>query len=185
MTSAEFFAAACWPVVAFMAVACAVAIKKGNILQLRYVLTATIVTFFGYAVLGVAYPQSSIIAIWDSYGLGVFFGLVMAGGSVARLVTKGFDPKTASLLPIGLLTTVIFAGILYQDFFLVPLVLEGRVERPRIEAHYRGYDYLVDIAGHTVKATTPVYERLGFKPYVRAEIARGSNYISKIEYLTN
>jgi hypothetical protein len=43
----------------------------------------------------------------------------------------------------------------------------------------------VDIAGRTVKATAPVYERLQLKPYVRVEVGQGSNYIYRIEYLAN
>jgi hypothetical protein len=43
----------------------------------------------------------------------------------------------------------------------------------------------VDIAGRTVKATTPDYERLKLTPYVRVEVGRGSDYIFRIEYLAN
>jgi hypothetical protein len=67
-------------------------------------------------------------------------------------------------------------------------MLEGRVQNLKIKpGSYYGdtTTYLADIAGRTVKATTPVYERLKFLPVVRAEIGRGSHYIYKIEYLAN
>jgi hypothetical protein len=183
MTSAEFLAITFWPILVLMTGACA--LTKGAILRQRYFLTASIVIFFGYFALWAANPQSSIIEIWDFMGLGVVFGALTAADSLAKLVTKGFDLKKGAFLLFGVLFAFFFASELYQDFFHASLTLEGRAENPRIEAQYRGRNYLIDIAGHTVKATTSVYERLSLKPYVRAEIARGSNYIYKIEYLAN
>lgn len=183
MTSAELLAAAFWPLVVLMTMA--YALTKGAILQQRYFLTAGIIAFFGYFGLWITDPQSSIIAVWDFNGFGVLLGALIAGGSVAKLVSKGFDLKTGAALPFGLLMAFFFASGLYQDFFQPSLVLEGRAENPRVRRQYRGHDNLVDIAGHTVKATTSAYERLSLKPYVRAEIVRGSNYIYKIEYLAN
>ena len=49
----------------------------------------------------------------------------------------------------------------------------------------RHVEHLADIAGRTVKVTTPVYERLKFLPVVRMEVGRGSDYVYRIEYLAN
>src|SRR3954466_9498917 len=103
MTFAEFLATAFWPIIVLMAFACALAFKKGNIVQQRYFLTAGIVIFVGYFALWVADPQSSIITVWDYYGSGVLFGALISGASVAKMLTKGFDLKTGAVLPLGLL----------------------------------------------------------------------------------
>lgn len=172
-----------WPLIVLLALACA--LTRGAIFKEPYFLTASLVMVFGYFGLWVADPENSIIAVWNVYGLGVLFGALIAVSGLATLIMKGFDLKMCAAIPFGLLMAFVFADVLYQDFFRPPLVLEGRAGKLRIEPHYRGYRYLVDIAGHTVKATTPVYERLSLKPYVRAEIVQGSNYIYKIEYLAN
>jgi hypothetical protein len=49
----------------------------------------------------------------------------------------------------------------------------------------RHTDYVANIAGSTVKVTSPVYERLKFLPVVRVEVGRGSDYVYQIEYLAN
>ena len=78
-----------------------------------------------------------------------------------------------------------FVGkILIQDFFQSPIVLEGRVQGVR-ERGKRHSEHLADIAGRTVRVTTPVYERLKLLPVVRVEVGRGSNYVYAIEYLAN
>jgi len=79
---------------------------------------------------------------------------------------------------------VLASAILFMDFALPRIVLQGRVQNVRIRG-YRYPEHVADIAGRTVKATTPVYERLKFLPVVRAEVSRGTNYIFKIEYLAN
>ena len=76
------------------------------------------------------------------------------------------------------------ATTLFSDFAQPRLVLEGRAENARSGGR-RKAAYLVDIAGRTVKATTPDYERLKLTPYVRVEVGRGSDYIYSIEYLAN
>jgi hypothetical protein len=78
----------------------------------------------------------------------------------------------------------ISASTLVSDFFRPRLMLEGRVDNLRT-AGRRHPDRLVDIAGRTVKVTTPVYERLKLRPYVRVEVGQGSNYVYEIEYLAN
>jgi hypothetical protein len=74
--------------------------------------------------------------------------------------------------------------ILIQDFFESPIVLEGRVQNVRTRGRHNT-EYVADIAGRTVKVTTPVYDRLKFLPVVRVEVGRGSNYVYTIEYLAN
>jgi hypothetical protein len=63
-------------------------------------------------------------------------------------------------------------------------VLEGRVQNVRTRGRHNT-EYVADIAGRTVKVTTPVYDRLKFLPVVRVEVGRGSNYVYTIEYLAN
>ncbi len=75
-------------------------------------------------------------------------------------------------------------AVLIQDFFQTPIVLEGRVQNLRTRGRHNS-EYVADIAGRTVKVTTPVYERLKFLPVVRVAISRGSNYVYAIEYLAN
>jgi hypothetical protein len=93
--------------------------------------------------------------------------------------------KAAGIVLFGALIVWTFATTVYQDLFNERLVLEGQALNPRVEAHYRGVEYVVNIAGQTVKMTTPVRDRLQAGSYVRAEIGRGSNYIYKIDYLAN
>ena len=74
--------------------------------------------------------------------------------------------------------------ILIQDFFQSRIVLEGRVQNVRTRGKHNT-EYVADIAGRTVKVTTPVYDRLKFLPIVRMEVGRGSDYVYRIEYLAN
>jgi hypothetical protein len=74
--------------------------------------------------------------------------------------------------------------ILIQDFFRSPIVLEGRVQNLRTRGRHNS-ECVADVAGHTVKVTTSVYDRLKFLPVVRVEVGRGSNYVYTIEYLAN
>ncbi|MCA6120550.1 hypothetical protein J6500_01335 [Bradyrhizobium sp. WSM 1704] len=143
-------------------------------------MTAALVVGFFYFGLWALYGQSSMAAIWDSYLVGALFGVLAAAVASVRLF-KQFDAKTSLMACGGLVMAAFFFGMLYLDFFGTRTVLEGRVENPR----YQSRAYVVDIAGQTVKVTTPLYKRLLFKPYVRAEVGRGSNYILGIEHLAN
>jgi hypothetical protein len=183
MTFAEFLAAAFWPMVALFALL--LTVTKDPVLY-RYFLTAALVTCFLYFGLWVADPASSIVAVLDFYVFSALLGILGAGECLRRLLTKSFDIKTCLVSLVGVLLAFFNLGILYQDFLQAPIVLEGRTQNPRIQSHYRGgSEYVVDIASRTVKVTTPVYERLKLNPYVRAEIGRGSNYIYRIDYLSN
>ncbi|WP_143201898.1 hypothetical protein [Bradyrhizobium sp. NAS96.2] len=150
---------------------------------LRYFVTAALVTVFLYFGLWVVDPASSIVAVLDFYVFGVLFGILGAAACLKRLLTGPFDIRACLLSPVAVLIAFFNLGILYQDFFHAPLVLEGRAQNPRVQS--RRSQYVVDIANQTVKVTTPVYERLKFNPYVRAEIGRGSNYVYRIDYLSN
>jgi hypothetical protein len=80
--------------------------------------------------------------------------------------------------------------IFFQDFFQPRLVYQGRVENLRIQgaSERRSAPYAVrvaDIDRHTVKMTTPVYEELKLRPYVRVEVGRGSNYVYEFRHLAD
>jgi hypothetical protein len=185
MTFAEFIGACFWPLVILFGLLLA---RTKDPVLFRWFLTAALVTGFTYFGLWFLDQQSSVIAVLDFYVLGVLFGLVGFGFGLNELrFKKPFDLKTnlkwAGFLLFGAAVAGIFATIVYQDLFQERRVIEGRAQNPRIQAHYRGVDYVVDIAGRTVKMT--VRDRLESGSYVRAEIGRGSNYIYRIEYLTN
>jgi hypothetical protein len=92
--------------------------------------------------------------------------------------------KAGAAVLVGAGLACLFGTILIQDFLQSRIVIEGRVKRVRTEGS-RHTEYLADIDGQTVKVTTPVYERLKYLPVVRVEMARGSGYAFKIDYLAN
>jgi hypothetical protein len=187
MTFAEFIAVCFWPLAVLFGFL--LALTKDPILS-RWFLAAALVTGFSYFGLWVLYPHSSMIAILNFYALGGLFGLYAFGwGCNSLQFKKPIDLKNnlkgIGILLLGATIAGFFMTTIYQDLFQERIVLEGRAQNPRNQSRYRGLEHIVDIAGRTVKATTPVYERLKFLPYVRVEIGRGSNYIYKIEYPSN
>lgn len=187
MTFAEFIAVCFWPLVILFGLLLA---RTKDPVLLKWFLTAALIIGFSYFGLSVLYPQSSIIAVLDFYVMGVLFGLGLIGFGLDSLqFKKPFDLKgnlkAAGIVLFGAVMASLFGTTVYLDLLQERIVLEGRAQNPRTKAHYRGVDYVVDIAGRTVKMTTPVRDRLESGPYVRAEIGRGSNYIYKIEYLSN
>ena len=189
MTTAEFIAACFWPLVVLFVLLLS---RTEDKVLLRYFAIAAVAIGFFYVGLWFFYPQSSIVAVVDLYVLAGFLGLATLGFGYNRW---GHDkPGAPETLKEWLARiAVFFIGVflvwqsvttLFSDFAQPRLVLEGLADNLRT-AGRRRVDYLVDIAGRTVKATTPVYERLKLKPYVRVEIGRGSNYIYRIEYLAN
>ena len=187
MTFAEFIAASFWPLVILFGLLLA---RTKDPVLFKWFLTAALVLGFTYFGLWVLYPQSSIIAVLDSYVTGALLGVGFIGFGLDRLqFKKPFDLKgnlkSAGIVLLGVAVVWFFVTTVYQDLFQERLVLEGRAQNPRIQAHCRGVDYVVDIAGRTVKMTTPVRDRLESGSNVRAEIGRGSKYIYRIEYLTN
>lgn len=187
MTAAEFIAWALWPIVAlFVVLLATISHPKVRL----FVMAAAIGTFIVYFVLGLFYWRSSIAGVTDFYLFGLMFSLTMVGLALRRLTNGGNKSpqlstwKLVVALILGAGGTWVFASTLYSDYAEPRLVIEGRVDNVRWSSG-RIAQHLADIGGHTVKATTPVYDRLKFKPYVRAEIGRGSNYIFNIEYLDN
>lgn len=187
MSAAEFIAWALWPIVALFVVLLA---TIGHPRLRQYVIVAAIGTFFVYFVLGLLYWRSSIAGVADFYLFGAVFSLTLFGLALRRLTSGGQGPprlakwQLVAALVLGAGGVWVFASTLYSDYAEPRLVIEGRVENLR-ESGKRIGEHLADIGGHTVKATTPVYDRLKSKPYVRAEIGRGSNYIFAVEYLVD
>jgi hypothetical protein len=189
MTSAEFIAACLWPLVVLFGLL--LAFIKDRVLR-QSIGIAAIVIGFVYLGLWVFYAQSSIIAVIDSYlFIGLFGCMVLAFGCNKLRSQRPGNPNGLKENVVGYFAILfgvsavwISGSTVFTDFAQPRLVLEGRAENLRTPGRrHRGY--LVDIAGQTVEATTPVYERLKFKPYVRVEVGRGSNYIYRIEYLSN
>jgi hypothetical protein len=139
---------------------------------------------FAYFGLWLADPTSSIFAVLDFYAFGALLGMLGAMKCV-RLCIKSFNIKTCSLALVGALLASVNLWTLCQDFFEPRVVLESRAQNAHIQSRFRTWEYVVDIAGRSVKATTPMYERLKSSPYVRAEIGQGSNYIYRIDYIAD
>ncbi|KRR28367.1 hypothetical protein CQ14_40850 [Bradyrhizobium lablabi] len=185
MTTADFIAICFWPLVILFTVL--LSTVREPVLQPTIGLLAVLLGISSL-ILWVAYGRSSIIAIIDWYlfviVLGV--GLVWWGGREWYLFRsiQGSALK-ACVAVLGGAAVVFFVGnILIKDFFQSPIVIEGRVQNLRTTGT-RNTEYVADVAGHTVKVTMPVYERLKFLPVVRVEVGRGSNYVYTIEYLAN
>jgi len=145
-------------------------------------------TFFVYPVLDILYWQTSVVWITDNFILMGMFGLLSIGGLVLHGCNARSHPldtgKTIAALLVGVVSVGYSARTLYLDYAEPRLVLEGQARNAREKPWGRGQvEYLADISGHTVDATTPVFERLKSQPYVRVEVGRGSNYIFNIEYL--
>jgi hypothetical protein len=139
-------------------------------------------------ILWIAYGRSSMIAVVDWYLFLVVLGVGLVWWGWREWYFFRSIPKStlkASAAVLGGAALVLLMGkILIQDFFQSPIVLEGRIQNVRRQG-VRHSEYVADVAGHTVKVTTPVYERLKFLPVVRVEVGRGSNYVYEIEYLAN
>jgi hypothetical protein len=185
MTTADFVAACFWPLV--IAFAVLLNTVRDPVAWRSIVLYAALSGTI-YVILWGAHGRSSMVAIVDWYlfllALGV--GLVWWGWRewyLFRSIPKSTLKACAAV--IGGAVLVFFVGkILIQDFFQSPIVLEGRVLRVRDQGR-RHTEHLADIAGQTVRVTTPVYERLKLLPVVRVEVGSGSNYVYQIEYLAN
>jgi len=185
MTLAAFLAACVWPV--FLLLAVLVNTVRNPSLSGPISLISGLF-FVPCVILLIIYGQSSIIAVFDVY----FFAVVIGVG----LVWRGFgdlyyfvpDLKTKlraySMILAGGCLAFIPLSILFQDLFLAHIILEGRVQNPRVQGR-RSDHYVAEIAGRTVYVTTPIYERLKFLPVVRVEVGRGSDYVYEIEYLAN
>jgi hypothetical protein len=189
MSFAEFIAACFWPI--FILFGVLLVTVRDDVL-LRSLVWAGGVIGMLYFGLWVFFAHSSIMAVVDAYIFVGVIGFVFFGYGClesGRRKSGAAVPLKERLANVGVL--LLGAGLIWMssstvflDFFRPHLVVEGRVDMLRTSGR-RQPDHLADIAGRTVKVTTPVYERLKFKPYVRVEVGRGSNYVYQIEYLAN
>jgi hypothetical protein len=185
MTTADFVAACFWPLI----ILCAVLLNTVRDPVLLRWIGAIIGPFIALCViLWVAYGPGSLVGVVDFYlflfilGLGLIW-LGLREWCFFRSIPKTTLRACAAVLG-GAALAVVMGTILIQDFFQPPIVLEGRVQNVRTRGRHN-IEYVADIAGRTVKVTTPVYDRLKFLPVVRVEVGRGSNYVYAIEYLAN
>jgi hypothetical protein len=185
MTTADFVAACFWPLVILFTV---LLNTVRDPVLLRWI-GAIIGPFIGLCViLGVAYGPSSLVGVVDFYLFLFILGLGLIWFGLREWYFFRSIPKTTlkacTAVLAGSALAVLMGMILIQDFFQSPIVLEGRVQNVRTRGRHNS-EYVADIAGRTVKVTTPVYDRLKFLPVVRVEVGRGSNYVYAIEYLAN
>jgi hypothetical protein len=191
MTTAEIIAACFWPLAGLFALLLTVVRDKALRRYVSKAATGFAIFYFG---LWLLYRQSSIAAIVDVYILlGLLGPAAIVYGCIKwrqdryyglPVVSKDTLTAIGSFL-VGTLLVWLAGTTLYSDFAQPRLILEGRAENARKDVGWRITNYLVDIAGRTVKATTPDYERLKLAPRVRVEVGRGSDYIYRIEYLAN
>ena len=185
MTTADFVAACFWPLVILFAV---LLNTVRDPVLLRWI-GAIIGPFIGLCViLWVAYGPSSLVGVVDFYLFLFILGFALIWFGLREWYFFRSIPKTTLKACAGrtrwIALAVLMGMILIQDFFQSPIVLEGRVQNVRTRGRHNS-EYVADIAGRTVKVTTPVYDRLKFLPVVRVEVGRGSNYVYAIEYLAN
>jgi len=188
MTFAGFVAACFWPLAILFGLLL-VTVKDSALFRLVATLAAA--TGFLYFVLWIIYSKSSIAAVVDAYTVQILLGFVFAGYGYKYWrwdkwgrPQRDWKEKLASIgfVLIGAFLVWTSASTLFSDFFRPRLVLQGRVDNLRLPER-RSRDHLADIGGRTVRVTTPVYDRMQSRPYVRAEVGRGSNYVYQIEYL--
>jgi hypothetical protein len=189
MTTAEFIAACFWP---FVVIAVLILLKVRNTDVSWFVAWPVVAIGIIYAILLIFYDKSSMIAVNDVHIGGVVLGLAIVCHRLLVLDLQGSLKDKMKALGVMILGIVLGSGLawitgrmLYLDYFSPRLVIEGRIDKPRTSGGRRT-NYLVDIGGRTVKVTTPLYERLEkFRPMVRVEVGRGSDYVYDIEYLAN
>lgn len=181
---ADFIAVCFWPLAIVFAV---LLLTVQNEALFRLIGIIAVATGFFYFVLWLFFRQESLVAIVDQF---IFMAALGAGilWFAAAILPPTRDLKSRlkryGFFAFGIASILVSCVVLFLDFASPRLVLEGRVENVRPLAG-RMRERGADIAGRTVKATTPVYERLKFRPYVRVEVGRGSDYIYKIDYLAN
>jgi hypothetical protein len=185
MTTADFLAACFWPLVIVFAVLLKT-VRDPVLLRWIGAIAGSFIALS--ALLWMFCGPGSLVGVVNFY-LFLFIvglGLIWVGLQEWRFyrpVSKSIWKACAAMLG-GAALAVWMGAILIQDFFQSPIVLEGRVQNLRTRGRHNS-EYVADIAGRTVKVTTPIYERLKFLPVVRVEVGRGSNYVYAIEYLAN
>ena len=185
MTLAAFLAACVWP--AFLLLAVLLKTVRDPALSKLIGLIALPLVAVGFILL-LAYGQSSIVAVFDVYFFAVVIGVGLVWRGLGDLYYAIPDLKTKlrayGLVLVGGAFVLVPFSIFFEDIFMARTVLEGRVQNLRVRGRSSDH-YIADIAGRTVRLTTPVYERLKFLPVVRVEVGRGSDYVYEIEYLAN
>jgi hypothetical protein len=185
MTTADFIAACFWPLIVLFAVL--LNTVRGPVL-LRWIGLVAMLCGMSYGMLWLAYGRSSMVAVVDWYLFLLALGLGLVWWGLREWYLFRSIPKStlkACAAVVGGAAVIFFVGeILIKDFFQPPIVLEGRVQNVR-DKGTRHVEHLADVAGRTVKVTTPVYERLKFLPIVRVQVGRGSDYVYGIQYLAN
>jgi hypothetical protein len=192
MTLAAFLAACVWPTLLVLTILVK-AVRDPALSRWLGLINALFILLCG--VMMIVYGQSSIVAVFD-----VYFLLVVMGGSLAWQGYRelhGVVPDRKAKL--GAYASILLGGIFaffptrifLQDLFQPHLVLQGRVQTVRVPdsgSSRRGSVYgshVADIAGHTVKLTTPMYEELKLRPIARLKVGRGSNYVYEFEHLAD
>ncbi|WP_441233168.1 hypothetical protein [Bradyrhizobium sp. 930_D9_N1_4] len=190
MTTAEFIAACYWPSLVIAAFALLKARNTAAFPFVGKIVFALVIVCLGLAIF---YDKSSVIAVNDVHVGLVLFGLAVAGSQLRQPPLYGSWRDKAKALGSMILIVLLGSGLawyagrmLFLDHLTSRIVVEGRVDRTWRSTSRSRADYLVSIAGQTVKVTQPLYERLEkFRPAVRVEVGRGSDYVYEIEYLSN
>jgi hypothetical protein len=185
MTTADFLAACFWPLVILFAVLLNT-VRDPVLLRWIGAITGPLIALC--VILWVAYGPGSLVGVVNFYLFLFILGLWLIWFGLRewyffRSIPKATVRACAAVLG-GAALAVLMGTILIQDFFQSPIVLEGRVQNVRTLRKHNT-KYVADIAGRTVKVTTPVYDRLKFLPVVRVEVGRGSDCAYRIEYLAN
>ncbi|MET0879346.1 MAG: hypothetical protein ABWY14_19605 [Tardiphaga sp.] len=185
MTQTDFIAACFWPTMIPLVFLIRAARDTAG---MRWSGQAALCAGTGYFLVLMVLDSYSLVALLDLYVLCVVAGCLFLW--LALRIISGRSPPLAErksfyaviLCGVGLLGFGSYT--LFCDFAMRPLELEGRVERVWVQGGRRHTRY-VRIASQNVKAIIPDYQRLELLPVVRVEVGRGSNYIYKIEYLSN
>jgi len=185
MTQTDFIAACFWPVVIAMALLWRAAREPA---MRRWLAQCAFWVAIGYVLVLMVLNSYSLVALVDLYLLSVVAGCLFLWICLRSLSGRATHLTTRKSFYLTLLCGAGLVGFgiytLFGDFVLRPLELEGRVEQVWTRGSRR-QTYYARIAGQTVKAVIPDYERLSLLPVVRVEVGRGSNYIYRIEYLAN
>ena len=185
MTQTDFIAACFWPTMIAMVFLVRATRDPAGVRWTGHVAFWVAVSYF---ILLTVLNSYSLVALVDLYVLSIVAGCLMLWICLRAVSGRATHLTTRKLFYATLLSGAGLAGFgiytLFGDFVLRPLELEGRVERVWTRGS-RNQTYYARIAGQTVKAVIPDYERLSLLPVVRVEVGRGSNYIYRIEYLAN
>jgi hypothetical protein len=161
MTTADFIAACFWPLVILFGV---LLVTVRDDVLFRCLVWAGGVIGLIYFGLWAFFAYSSIIAVADFFIFVGIIGFLFFGYGCLELkrrkpgVATRLKERLANvgILLLGAGMVWMSASTLFLDFFRPHLVVEGRVDMLRTSGRRQP---LADIAGRTVKVTTPVYDR--------------------------